>query len=146
MTVESYIESVPEERKAAFLRIRDIIRNNIPTGFVEVMNYGMIGYVVPHSIYPAGYHCSPTEPLPFLGLASQKNSISLYHMGIYQNEDLRNWFIEEWRKISKHKIDIGKSCIRFKFLDEIPFDALKELVRKITVEEWISIYEEKLKR
>lgn len=145
MTVQDYVDSVPEERKPTFLTIREIIRQNIPKGFSEEINYGMIGYVVPHSLYPAGYHCNPKDPLPFMGLASQKKSINLYHLGIYQNEEQMSWFLDEWAKVSNHKIDYGKSCFRFKYFDEIPFEAIKELVGKYTIKEWINIYEESRK-
>lgn len=145
-TVEEYIREVPEERQEYFTRLRETILANIPEGFQETMSYGMIGYVVPLSRYPAGYHCSPELPLPFVNLASQKNFIALYHMGLYANPELLNWFVSEYPKHSQHKLDMGKSCIRFKKPEQIPFELIGELMRKITVEEWISTYEKNLKR
>jgi len=146
MTVQEYIDDLPVERKDAFLNIRQAIIENIPKGFEEVINYGMICFVVPHELYPSGYHCNPKDPLPFMSLASQKQSINLYHLGIYQDEKLMQWFVDEWGKISKYKLDMGKSCIRFKYENEIPYNTIKELVKKYTVIDWIKIYEEKIKR
>lgn len=145
-TVESYINDLPEERKSAFLEFRKVILKNLPKGFSEGISYGMIGYSVPHSIYPNGYHCDPKQPLPFLSMASQKNFIALYHMGIYMNPTLMDWFTAEYAKRVKGKLDMGKSCIRFKKLDAIPFDLIGELVSKMSVDEWIACYEKALKR
>lgn len=145
-TVESYINDLPEERKSAFLELRKVILKNLPKGFFEGISYGMIGYFVPHSIYPNGYHCDPIQPLPFLSMASQKNFIALYHMGIYMNPTLMDWFTAEFAKRVKGKLDMGKSCIRFKKLDAIPFDLIGELVSKMSVDEWIACYEKALKR
>jgi len=136
-----YIESLPEDRKEAILKIRDAILKNLPKGFEEVMNYGMLGYVVPHSIYPKGYHCDSKLPLPFMGLASQKNNISFYHMGIYADKKLLDWFVSEYPKHVKSKLDMGKSCIRFKKMNEIPFALIGELASKLTPERWIELYE-----
>ena len=138
---EVYINSLPEDRKVPMDKLRNVILKNLPKGFQEGMGYGMMGYSVPHSIYPKGYHCKPTDPLPFMGLASQKNSINFYHMGIYANKELYDWFVTEYPKYSTRKLDMGKSCIRFKKFDEIPFDLIGELVTKISVEDWISMYE-----
>ena len=110
------------------------------------MSYGGFGYVVPHSLYPAGYHCKPSEPLPFAGLASQKNSINFYHMGIYADTKLYDWFVSEYPKHCKLKLDMGKSCIRFKKPDQIPFELMGQLMQKMTAEEWIKIYEGMLKK
>lgn len=140
-TVNDYIDSLPEDRKQYVQKLRDVIIKNLPNGFQEGMGYGMMGYSVPHSIYPKGYHCKPTDPLPFIGLASQKNSINFYHMGIYANKDLHDWFVSEYPKHSSRKLDMGKSCIRFKKFEEIPFDLIGELVTKVSVEEWIETYE-----
>ena len=145
LTVEDYLNEIPEERKEVFQKLRDIIRNNISEGFVEQMSYGMIGYIVPHSTYPSGYHCNPKLPLPFLNIASQKNFIAIYHMGIYVNPQLMDWFITEFPKHSNQKLDMGKSCIRFKKLDQIPFDLIAELAGKMTVEDWIECYETQIK-
>jgi uncharacterized protein YdhG (YjbR/CyaY superfamily) len=125
----------------AIQKLRNSIKLNLPEGFQEEMSYGMLGFVVPHSIYPKGYHCKPNLPLPFMNIASQKNFIALYHMGIYANPELLNWFVAEYSKLVKSKIDIGKSCIRFKKMEDIPYELIGELAAKMTVSEWISIYE-----
>lgn len=138
---QEYVDSLPEDRKMAIEKLRKIIILNLPEGFQEEMSYGMLGYVVPHSIYPKGYHCKPNLPLPFMNIASQKNFIALYHMGIYADNELLNWFVAEYSKQVKSKIDMGKSCIRFKKMDEIPFELIGDLASKMTVSEWISIYE-----
>ena len=146
ISIETYLEEIPEDRKIAFAKLRKTIQENIPNGFVEQMSYGMIGYVVPHSIYPNGYHCEPKLPLPFIAIASQKNFIALYHMGIYAKPELLNWFVTEYPKHSKQKLDMGKSCIRFKKMDLIPFDLIAELVQKMSVQEWITCYESAFKK
>lgn len=145
-TPEEYLELIPEERKTAFTSLRNIILKNLPKGFEECISYGMLGYVVPHSIYPAGYHCNPKLPLPFINIASQKNFIALYHMGIYMHPELLEWFLAEFPKYSKSKLDMGKSCIRFKKMDDIPYDLIGELVQKISCEEYITIFEAQLKK
>ena len=143
---EQYIAQLPEDRKQAFNKLRDTISANIPKGFTETMNYGMIGYVVPHSIYPAGYRTDPKQPLPFINIASQKNFIALYHMGIYANKKLLEWFVNEYPKRSKSKLDMGKGCIRFKKVDQIPYELIAELTRKISVDEWILSYKTLINR
>ena len=145
-TPEDYISEIPVDRQAAFKKLRNSIKKNLPKGFKEVMGYGMIGYVVPHSLYPDGYHCDPKVPLPFMNIASQKNFIAVYHMGMYANPALLKWFTDEFSKKSKKKLDMGKSCIRFKHPDDIPFDLIGELSAKITPQEWINAYEKNLKR
>lgn len=145
-TPEEYLNEVPEERKQPLQKLRAIILKNLPKGFKEGMGYGMIGYVVPHDIYPSGYHCDSKLPLPFMSFASQKNSINFYHMGIYADKELYNWFITEYTKLSPKKLDIGKSCMRFKKVEDIPYDLIGELVTKITVEQWISTYENTFKK
>jgi uncharacterized protein YdhG (YjbR/CyaY superfamily) len=140
-TVQEYLDSVPENRKDAFNKLRNTIIENLPHGFEETISYGMIGYVVPKSIYPAGYHCSPELPLPFVSIANQKNYIALYHMGIYADKNLLDWFLTEYPKYSKRKLDMGKSCIRFKKPEEIPFNLIGELMTKMTAEQWIKLYE-----
>ncbi|MES2557577.1 MAG: DUF1801 domain-containing protein [Bacteroidota bacterium] len=145
-TVTEYMDSLPEERKAVMLQLRDTINANIPAGFKETIGYGMIGWVIPHSDYPAGYHCNPKLPLPFLNLASQKNFIALYHMGIYSNPELLTWFTNEYPKHCKTKLDMGKSCIRFKKMNDIPLELIGELVSKVTPELWIEWYEKVLNR
>lgn len=139
--VTDYLKELPEDRKIPMNKLREIIIGNLPNGFVEQMSYGMIGYVVPHSTYPKGYHCDPKLLLPFINLASQKNFIALYHMGIYANPDLLEWFVDEFPKYSNQKLDMGKSCIRFKKMEQIPFNLIAELMRKISVDEWIKCYE-----
>ena len=145
-TPDQYIVELPEDRKKAMQKLRETISKNIPKGFEETMQYGMMGYVVPHSIYPAGYHCTPTDPLPFLGIASQKNHIGFYHMGLYSDPKLLQWFTEEYPKHAKGKLDMGKSCIRFKNPKNIPFDLLGELTTKMTVKDWIETYERVLRK
>ena len=125
--------------------LRKVIIQNLPKGFEETISYGMLGYVVPHSIYPAGYHCDTKLPLPFLSIASQKNFIAVYHMGIYADQKLLNWFVEEYPKHSKTKLDMGKSCIRFKKMDQVPVELIGELASKMSVEDWIGIYERAFK-
>ena len=139
-SVQEYLENLPEERKEPIEKLRKVISENLPKGFEEQKSYGMIGYVIPHSIYPKGYHCTPELPLPFLSIASQKNSINLYHMGIYADEKLLNWFQEEFPKHSKKKLDMGKSCMRFKKPEDIPYELIGELARKMTPQDWIEMY------
>jgi len=145
-TPEEYIQEAPEERQEALKKLRKTIQQNLPKDFEEGMQYGMIGYYVPHSAYPAGYHCKPEEPLPFMSFASQKNSVNLYHSGIYANKKLHDWFVNEYPKHVKTKLDMGKSCVCFKKVEHIPYDLIAELVQKMSMKEWISIYEENIKR
>ena len=140
-TPGEYISQLPEERREAFSKLRKVILEHLPEGFEETMIYGMIGYVVPHSIYPDGYHVDPKLPLPFINLGSQKNFIALYHMGMYTNDELLNWFKAEYANHSKTKLDMGKSCIRLKKTDAIPYALIGELVSKMQVQEWIDTYE-----
>ena len=144
-TPDDYIESLPEDRKKIISDIRKTLLKNLPKGFKEGMGYGMIGYCVPHSLYPDGYHCDPKQPLPFISLASQKNHIALYHMGLYGGEHLE-WFQKEWKKTTDKKLDMGKSCIRFKKAEDVPLKLIGELATKMTPKEWIEIYEKNLKR
>lgn len=144
-TVKEYLESVPEDRKLHFLELRKCILGNLPKGFKEELNYGMIGYVVPHELYPSGYQCDPSKPLPFLNIASQKHFIGFYHMGIYSDPELLEWFKKEYAKFSKRKLDMGKSCIRFKKTSEIPLELIAKLVAKTSPQEWIAAYEKQLK-
>ncbi|MCP4092270.1 MAG: DUF1801 domain-containing protein [Planctomycetes bacterium] len=145
MTVKEYIDALPDDRQAAMKKLRAVIRKNLPKGFKEVINYKMPSYVVPHSKYPDGYHCDPSLPLPFLGMASQKNFIALYHMGIYADAKLMTWFEKQWPKHMSTKLDMGKSCIRFKKVDAIPYDLIGELVAKMSADAWIKIYEKACK-
>jgi len=146
ITTDQYISELPEDRKEAMKELRKQISKNLPKGFQETMGYGMMGYAVPHSIYPDGYHCDPKQPLPFIGMASQKNFIAVYHMGIYAMPELYKWFVNEFPKHSKLKLDMGKSCLRFKKPDQIPFKLIGELAKKVTVKEWIDTYEKVLKK
>ena len=145
-TIKDYLAELPAERVEAFTTLRDTILKNIPKGYEEVISYGMIGYVVPHKLFPAGYHCDPKLPLPFVNLASQKNFIAFYHMGLYGNPKLNEWFVSEYPKHSKAKLDMGKSCVRFKKMDDIPYKLIGELMKKISVKDWTSLYQKNLTR
>lgn len=145
-TPEDYINQVPEERQQGLKTLRITILENLPIGFEEGIQYGMIGYYVPHGIYPDGYHCKPSEPLPFMSFASQKNSINIYHSGLYALPDLYEWFVSEFPKHSTRKLDMGKSCIRFKKVQDIPSELIGELASKLTVKEWITVYENQIKK
>ena len=144
-TPNQYLIELPEDRKEAVKKLRQQILDNLPKGMEEVMSYGMLGYVVPHSVYPDGYHCDPKLPLPFMNLASQKNFIAVYSMAIYAKPEVMGWFTSEYVKRCKYKLDMGKSCIRFKRIDDIPFDLIGELTAKVDAEEWIKIYENSVK-
>ncbi len=146
VTVEEYINELPEDRKEAIQKLRREIKKNLPKGFQETMSYGMIGYVVPHSLYPKGYHCDPKLPLPFINIGSQKNFIAIHHMGIYANPTLLKWFTDEYTKHATTKLDMGKACIRFKKPESIPFKLLGELASKVTVQQWIDCCETVWKR
>ncbi|MDQ0783042.1 DUF1801 domain-containing protein [Chryseobacterium sp. W4I1] len=145
-SVTDYISKIPEERQEVFKKIFDTVNENLPQGFKENVSYGMVGWAVPLETYPAGYHCAPGSPLPFMGLASQKNFIAFYHMGMYADPELLNWFVAEYPKYSKRKLDMGKSCVRFKKMDDIPFELIAEVSKKMTVEDWINIYEAQFKK
>lgn len=145
-TPEEYISKVPEERKDAISKLRETVKTNLPKGFEECINYGMIGFVVPHSLYPDGYHCNPILPLPFASIASQKNFVALYHSGIYADKDIHDWFVGEYPKHVSTKLDMGKSCIRFKNIQNIPYQLIGELCQKMSPQEWIKIYEQNIKK
>ena len=145
-TPEEYISQLPEERQEPVKKLRDVICENLPEGFTESMSYGMIGYVVPHSVYPEGYHCDPNQPLPFINIASRKNYIAFYHLGIYANPEIHDWFVNEYPRHSKTKLDMGKSCIRFKKINDIPYVLIGQLVRKMSANDRIGIYEQNVKR
>lgn len=145
-SVTEILANVPADRLEPFNKLHEVIVENLPEGFEAGISYGGLGYVVPHRIYPAGYHCKPSEPLPFAGIASQKNTINFYHMGIYSDPALLEWFVTEYPKHSNQKLDMGKSCIRFKKFDQIPYKLIGELMSKISVEKWISIYETQMKK
>jgi Domain of unknown function (DU1801) len=145
-TIDAYIAELPEDRQKAIIELRKVIKKNLPKGFKEEMSYGMIGYVVPHSKYPAGYHCNPKLPLPFINIASQKNFIAVYHMGVYANPQLLKWLTEAHAKASTKKLDMGKSCMRYKKPEDIPYKLIGELAGKITPEQWVALYEKAFKR
>lgn len=140
-TVKEILLNQSKDRLEPFNKLHDVIVKNLPKGFEPAISYGGLGYVIPHSLYPAGYHCKPEEPLPFAGIASQKGSINFYHMGIYADPNLLKWFVVEYPKHSKQKLDMGKSCIRFKKLDEIPYKLIGELMKKMSAKDWIEMYE-----
>ena len=140
-TVAEYLSTLIDDRKKAMEKLRQTLKKNLPKGFEENISYGMITYCVPHSKYPKGYHCKPEQPLPFISIASQKNFIALYHMGIYADKKLLDWFTGSYSKKVKGKLDMGKSCIRFKKTEDIPFDLLGELAGKMSPDDWISCYE-----
>ena len=144
--IETYLAAIPEARKPSFLRLYKIVKEYLPQGFELCFNYGMIGFIIPLSRYPEGYHVKANTPLPFINLANQKNFIALYHMGLYANKELMNWFVNEFPSHSKRKLDMGKSCIRFKKPEEIPFELIKNLVQKMTCEDWIACYESQINR
>lgn len=145
-TVDAYIDQLPEERKEVMTKLRSILQENLPNGFKEVIGYKMPAYVVPHETYPNGYHCDPKLPLPFISIASQKNFVALYHMGIYANKELMDWFVAEYPKHCKYKLDMGKSCIRFKKMIDIPYDLITQLAQKMSPQDWIDLYEANLVR
>ena len=145
-TVDEILTNLPSDRVEPFNKLHDVIVKNLPKGFEAAISYGGLGYVVPHTLYPSGYHCKPIEPIPFAGIASQKNSINFYHMGIYSDPKLLNWFVSEYPKHSKQKLDMGKSCVRFKKLGEIPYTLIGELMKKMSVKDWIDFYEMTLKK
>ncbi len=144
-TVKEYVDSLAEDRKKPIEELRKVIRKNLPKGFEECMNYGMIGYVVPHKLYPPGYHCTPELPLPYMNIASQKNFIAVYSFGMYNNKKVLDWFLKEYSKSSGKKVDMGKSCLRFKKAEDIPYRLIGELAGKMTPQEWIDMYEKTVK-
>ncbi|MDA7804620.1 DUF1801 domain-containing protein [Schleiferiaceae bacterium] len=145
-TIAEYVKQIPEDRQQVFEKLLSILRENLPPGFEECLSYGMPAFSVPHSLYPKGYHVSPKVALPFISNASQKNFIAFYHMGLYATPELNSWWQEEYPKYSKRKLDMGKSCVRFKKMDDIPFELIQELAQKVSPEEWIATYEKQLKK
>jgi uncharacterized protein YdhG (YjbR/CyaY superfamily) len=141
ITVNDYIASLPDDRQIAIKKLRKILKDNLPKGFEECMSYGMIGYVVPHSIYPKGYHCDPKLPLPFINVGSKKNFISMHHMGLYGDINLLDWFVKKYAEEVPSKLDMGKGCVRFKKVENIPFELIRELAKKVTVDEYIKVIE-----
>ena len=146
MTTSDYIAQLPAERQPVVQQMLELFRTHLPEGFEETINYGVIGFVVPKSIYPQGYHCDPTLPLPFIAIAAQKHFTALYHMGVYANPDIYEWFTHEYQQLQLGKLDMGKSCIRFKKAEKVPWKLLEKLAGKMIVEDWISLYERKIKR
>ena len=140
-TPDEYIAGLPADRQVAISAIRKVINDNLPAGFKECVMYGHIGWVVPKETYPPGYHCDPNLPLGFMSLASQKNHIALYAMCLYGVKDQLDWFVSEWPKHSKKKLNMGKSCIRFSKLEDVPLDLIAELASKVTPQQWVEIYE-----
>ncbi len=145
-TPDEYVSKVPEDRREAISRLRETVKTNLPKGFEECISYKMIGYVVPHSLYPNGYHPDPKLPLPFINIASQKNFVALYHSGIYADKNLHDWFVQEYPKHVKTKLDMGKSCIRFKNVNHIPYELIAALCSKMTPKNWIELYEQNTKK
>jgi hypothetical protein len=143
-TVKEYLAELPAERRAAIQKVRGVILKNLGAGYAEGMQYGMIGYHVPHRVYPPGYHCDPTQPLPFAGLASQKNHMALYLMCIYGSPQHEDWFRKEWAKTGR-KLDMGKSCIRFKKLEDLPLDVIGKAIARVPVRDFIEYYESAIK-
>jgi hypothetical protein len=146
VTADEFLKSLPEDRRNALSKLRSIFRSALPKGYSETFSSGMINFVVPHALYPQGYHCNPKSALSFLSVASQKNFVAVYHMGLYADQDLLKWFTTEYSKHSTTKPDMGKSCIRFRKPGQIPFDLIRQLAGKMSVKDWISLYEKNLKR
>ncbi len=139
-TVAEYIASLPADRRPDIEAVRKVILKNLDKDYEEGMQYGMIGYYIPHKVFPAGYHCDPKQPLPFAALASQKGYMALHMMGLYLNEEHQEWFRKEWAKTGK-KLDMGKACIRFKKLDDLPLDVIGQTVARIPAKKYIAYYE-----
>jgi hypothetical protein len=144
-TVEQYLAELPPERQPVMQALRDAVRCALPAGFAEAMNYGMIGYVVPHSLYAAGYHGDPKLPVPFINLASQKQHIAVYHMALQADAALLQWFTAEHAKASPKRLDIGKACIRYNKPDDVPVELIGQLAAKMTPRQWIELYEKAVK-
>ncbi len=151
-TPQAYLAALPDERREILTAVRDVIVANLDTEYAEVMQYGMLSYVIPHSLYPAGYHCDPKQPIPFTALASQKNYLSLYLMGLYVDGDGADesadakWFREAWEASGKKKLDMGKSCVRFRKLDDIPLDVIGETIRRMPTQRYLALYKQSLKK
>ena len=144
-TPEEYIAQLPDDRKVPIQKLRQIILDHLDPGFYECINYGMLGYVVPHSRYSSGYHCNPKLPLPFMNLASQKHFIAVYHSGMYAQKEIFDWFVTEYPKHCSSKLDMGKSCIRFKKMNDIPYALIGQLAAKLAVQDWINLYQSQIK-
>lgn len=142
-TVDEYLAELPEDRRQAISTVRDEILKNLPQGYEEQMIYGMIGYVVPFSLWPAGYHCDPKLPLTYAALASQKQHMAVYLMNIYMTNDSESWFISEYKKTGK-RMDIGKSCVRFKKLEHLPVELIGQAIARTSVQDYLDIYQQNL--
>ena len=149
-TVQAYLDALPAERRVIIDAVHNVIRANLDPAYAEVMQYGMMSWVIPHSVHPPGYHCNPKEPVPFAALASQKNYVSLYLMGLYvgcketeETEELA-WFQNAWAASGKKKLDMGKACVRFKKLDDTPLDVIGEAIRRMPAQRYLSTYTQTL--
>ncbi len=143
-TVKEYLDALPEDRRKALQAVRKVIKANLDKGYKEGMQYGMIGYFVPHSIYPDGYHCDPKQPLPFASIASQKNHMAIYMMCVYSDPKLQEWFQKAWAKTGK-KLDMGKSCVRFKKIEDVALEVVGEAIKRVPVKKFVDHYESVLK-
>ena len=143
---EEYLDKLPEDRKEPITKLRQTLIDNLPEGFEETQGAYGLGYCVPFSLYPAGYHCDPSKPLYFINVMSQKNYIALHHMGLYGSKELLDWFVSEYPNYSKQKLDMGKGCVRFKKMDQISYQLSGELARKITPQKWVEVYGNLLQR
>ena len=150
--VDDYLAELPADRRVIVETVRKVILENLDSKYSETISYGMIGYAVPHSVFPAGYHCNPKQPLPFAGLASQKNYVALYLMGFYvgcsdtlETDDL-TWFRAAWEASGKKKLDMGKACLRFKKLDDVALDVIGQAIRRMPADRYISRYLEVRKK
>jgi len=144
-SVEEYLVALPEDRREDMAAIREVIMKNLPKGYEEGMQWGMPSYFVPLSAYPAGYNCQPDQPLPFVGLASQKNHMAFYGFCIYMDEELKNRFVADWKKTGK-KLDMGKSCVRFKKLEDVPLKVIGDAVKRVPMKKYIKQYEAQLQQ
>jgi hypothetical protein len=140
LSPDAYLDSLSDERREVMSKLRHTLQKHLPPGFEETIQYNMLAYVVPHSLYPAGYHTDPKQALPFIHLAAQKRHIALYHLGLYTNDALLNWFVQEYARHARTQLDMGKSCIRFKKMDDIPYDLIAELAGKMSPQDWIAQY------
>lgn len=145
MHPDVWIATLPEDRREAVTQLRDTFNAHLPTGYEERVGGGMLHWVVPHSTYPAGYHCHPEDPLPFISLANRKNYVALYHMGLYTHPEVLQWFRAAYPNHARTKLDMGKSCVRFKKMNDLPLELMAELAGKFTPAQWIALYEEKVK-
>lgn len=144
--IDEYLQQLPEERREVINKLRKIIKENLPEGFEEKIQYDMISYVVPRETYLAGYHVDPSNELGFMAIGSQKNHVAIYSNAVYMFEDVNEWYLNEYSKHLTTKPDMGKSCLRFKNMNKMPYELIAELCQKITVDEFVKKYEETLKK